>query len=391
MYPNYIKNLLNLEDIIIKKIKNNDFSISFFIETKPKPHTCPCCGATTIRIHDYRQQRIKDLPFQLKDCYLILKKRRYLCSCGKKFYEKYSFLSKYQQRTIRLSYGILNELRDTVSIKYVASKTNVSSSTVCRLIDTLNYTIPTLSKAISIDEFKGNANTGKYQCILVEPTKRKVLDILPDRTQSHLCNYFRDISKKERHQVKFFVCDMWQPYVDIAKAYFPNAEIIIDKYHFIRQISWAIDRIRKRLQRTMPASLRKYYKRSKQLIHARYNTLNNDNKKRCDLMLIYNDDLRKAHYLKEWFYDICKEKKYSIVRRDFKDWVSQSETCGIREFEEVAATYRRWSQGILNAFKYGLTNGPTEGYNNKIKVLKRNSYGITNFDRFRTRILHCTQ
>lgn len=44
--------------------------------------------------------------------------------------------------------------------------------------------------------------------------------------------------------------------------------------------------------------------------------------------------------------------------------------------------------GILNAFKYGFTNGPTEGYNNKIKVLKRLSYGIRNFDRFRTRIIH---
>ncbi len=49
---------------------------------------------------------------------------------------------------------------------------------------------------------------------------------------------------------------------------------------------------------------------------------------------------------------------------------------GSKEFEACARTYRAWRKEILNAFKYGLTNGPTEGFNNKIKVLKRSSYGI---------------
>lgn len=390
MQSNYIKKILNLEDVIVKKIIHKDYSVEFHIETKPSEHICPCCGLSTRRTHDYRYQRIKDLPFQLKHCYLILKKRRYVCSCGKKFYENYSFLPRYQQRTKRLSYSIINELRDTVSIKHVASKVNLSTTTICRLLDTLNYILPTLPKALSIDEFKGNANTGKYQCILVDPVKKRVLDILPNRTQPHLSSYFREIPRKERHQVQFFVCDMWQPYVDLAHAYFPNAEIIIDKYHFIRQITWALDRIRKHLQSTMPVSLRKYYKRSRTLIHARYSSLKDEKKKECDLMLTYNDDLRKAHYLKEWFYSICKETKYSIQRQEFRDWILEAESCGIKDLEAVAATYRRWSRGILNAFKYGITNGPTEGFNNKIKVMKRSSYGIRNFNRFRTRILHST-
>ncbi|WP_279230902.1 transposase [Natranaerovirga pectinivora] len=55
-----------------------------------------------------------------------------------------------------------------------------------------------------------------------------------------------------------------------------------------------------------------------------------------------------------------------------------------------ANTYRHWSKEILNAFKYRYTDGPTEGFNNKIKVLKRVSYGVRNFHRFRNRILHIT-
>ena len=61
----------------------------------------------------------------------------------------------------------------------------------------------------------------------------------------------------------------------------------------------------------MPASLRKYYKRSHRLILTRYSKLKNENRKACDLMLLYNDDLRAAHPLKEWFYDICQSYKYS--------------------------------------------------------------------------------
>ena len=302
--------------------------------------------------------------------------------------ESYDFLARYQQRSTRLTKYIVNELRNTVSIQSVSKRCNVSVNTVSRILDTIHYTCPTLKEAISIDEFRGNTDAGKYQCILVNPIKNTVLDILPNRSQSCLIEYFKNISKDERYRIKFFVCDMWKPYVELARIYFPNADIIIDKYHFIRQVTWAIEKVRKQLQKTMPDKLRKYYKRSRKLILSRYNKLKDENKQSCDLMLQYNEDLRKAHYLKEWFYDICQNKKYSIQRKEFFEWIKNAESCGLSEFEKCAATYRHWSKEILNAFKYNLTNGPTEGCNNKIKVLKRISYGVTNFSRFRTRILH---
>ena len=185
---------------------------------------------------------------------------------------------------------------------------------------------------------------------------------------------------------------MWSPYTELAKIYFPNAQIIIDRYHFIRQTTWAIEKVRKRLQRSMPSNLRKYYKRSRSLILAHYSTLKDENKKKCDLMLMYNDDLRLAHRLKEQFYAICQNQKYSEQRTYFFQWIKYAETSGIPEFESCAKTYRTWSKEILNALKYdNLSNGPTEGFNNKIKVQKRVSYGIRNFKRFRIRILLITK
>jgi transposase len=390
MHSNCTKNLLGLEDVILKKVVHADNYVKFFIETAPTLQVCPCCGSETSRIHDYRFQTIKDLPMQMKNAYLVLRKRRYICSCGKRFLERYPFLPTYRRQTLRLSFKIIDLLRKTRSIKSVAEEANVSINTVVRLLDTVNYSAPSLPDCIGIDEFKGNADTGKYQCILTDPRKRRILDILPDRNQAHLSAYLRETSRAERNRVKFFVCDMWRPYVDLAKAYFPNAIVIIDKYHFIRYVTWAIENVRKRLQKKMPDNLRKYYKRSHKLILTRYDKLQDENKKACDLMLLYNDDLRLAHQLKEWFYDISQSKQYSYQRKAFWEWVKAAEKSGIPEFEKCAKTYRNWSEGILNAFKYGYTNGLTEGYNNKIKVLKRNSYGVRNFTRFRTRILHCS-
>lgn len=121
---------------------------------------------------------------------LVLKKRRYQCNCGKRFYEKYDFLAHYQQRSIRLTKYIVNELRNTTTIKEVARRANICSTTVTRILDTIHYTCPPLKDSISIDEFKGNAETGKYQCILVNPKQRFIMDILPNRTQAHLASYF---------------------------------------------------------------------------------------------------------------------------------------------------------------------------------------------------------
>jgi transposase len=388
---NFITQLLNLKGIKVTKISHGDSFVKIYITTEPRKHTCPACGSKTSRIHDYREQTIKDLPLQFKHTYLVLRKRRYVCSCGKRFYESYNFLPRYQRMTNRLAFFVCQELTKLTSLTSVAKSANVSVSTVIRIFNHINYGIPTLPKVLCIDEFKGNAETGKYQCILVDGEKNKVLDIIPDRCQSDLVSYFKRFSREERNKVKFFVCDMWQPYVDLAKVFFPKAIIIIDKYHFIRHVTWAIENVRKRIQKSMTTTLRKYYKRSRKLILTRYHKLKDENKEAVDLMLLYNDDLRIAHKLKEWFYEICQSDKYSYQCMELAKWIQNAESSGIPEFEKCADTYRRWHKEIKNAFKYGYTNGPTEGFNNKIKVLKRISFGLKNFYRFRNRILHCTR
>lgn len=392
MHSNFTKKLLDLKDVQVKNISHSDIFLKITLETNPKSSICPCCGRTTSRIHDYRYQKIKDFPYMDKRIILILKKRRYVCSCGKKFYEHYDFLPRYHRMTNRLVAYIVSELSNAVPVTFVSKKAGVSPTTVNRVFDHVHYSRPyTLPKVLAIDEFKGNAGGEKYQCILVDPKKKRILDILPDRKQSHLIDYIKSYSRHERQKVQFFICDMWNQYAELGRLFFPNATIIVDKYHFIRQVTWAIENVRKRVQKDMPPDLRKYFKRSRTLILKRAENLKGDEIERLNAMLLYNDELRQAYRLKENFYEICQNPKYSEQRKDFYEWIAYAESQNIREFKACITAFRNWSKEILNAFKYGYTNGCTEGYNNKIKVIKRISYGVRNFKRFRNRILHICQ
>lgn len=57
------------------------------------------------------------------------------------------------------------------------------------------------------------------------------------------------------------------------------------------------------------------------------------------------------------------------------------------EFKAHLCTFHQWAKYIKNSFKTNLSNGVTEGFNNKIKVIKRIAYGFRNFENFRLRIL----
>ena len=61
----------------------------------------------------------------------------------------------------------------------------------------------------------------------------------------YLTNYFGHFSSDERNQVKYFISDMWKTYSNISSVWFKDATRIVDKYHWIRQVIWAFERIRK--------------------------------------------------------------------------------------------------------------------------------------------------
>lgn len=382
-----IEKLLGLKEVIVKNVRQLPDRTEIFIELPRKPHVCPCCGHQTNCVHDYRWQPVKDIPAFDKHTVLIFRKRRYRCPCcGKRFFEKNFFLPRYYRMTKRLITGILARLADVRSFTSVAKEVNLSVSTVIRVFDCINYGKPQhLPEVVSIDEFKGNTDTERYQCILTDPVHHRILDILPTRYSHQLTEYF---SQLDRSQTKHFVSDMWSTYADIAQTYFKDAEYVIDKYHYIRQVVWAFEAVRKEEQKKFSKSRRIYFKHSRILLNKRYGFLTPKQKQQVDLMLYDSSRLLTAYSLKEQFFKVLDSSDSKSARTALSHWIMAAQNSGLPKFIACGNTMVHWSTGILNSFDCPYTNGFTEGANNKIKVLKRNAYGYRNFRRFRNRILH---
>ncbi|MEG2720862.1 MAG: ISL3 family transposase, partial [Oscillospiraceae bacterium] len=382
------KNLLGLQDVIIKNIEEKDDVININIKLEVKEHQCPCCKTKTKYIHDYRNQIVKDIPIRGKKCNLILQKRRYICkNCGKKFFEKNKFLPRYYQSTNRLSMWIIKQL-GTYSFKAIAKQTGLSSYTVMRRFDMLSFHKPKLPTVLSIDEFKGNTADEKYQVILTDPVNKKVLDILKSRTKYQLTQYFKRYTQEQRDSVEYFVCDMYSPYRDICETYFKNATLVTDKYHWLRQGIWALDAVRVRIQKEFSKSHRIYFKHSKSILTKSEAKLEEEQRLQLSVMLGCSADLSTAHFLKEDLYEILNDKNKERAEKNLRFWIQAAKESEIPEFKNAITAYTNWFDSIINSCGSNITNGYTEGCNNKIKVIKRNAYGYRDFERFRKRILH---
>lgn len=381
-----IEKLLGLKDIILINIE--EFSDSKVIEFKMQQriHKCPSCNSETSKVHDYRVQQVKDIPMFGYNTILKIHKRRHVCkACGKKFYESLPFLPKYQRTTNRLWMYILKELEETRSMKSIACSVNLSGPSIARVIDKVSYGLSSLPNTISIDEFKGNAGR-KFQCILTNPRKQEVLDILPERTIEGLSAYFSTF--KDRNNVKYVVMDMSNIFRSMAKNCFPKAQIIADKYHVYRQVQWAFEDVRKQEQKKFATSRRRYFKRSRTLLLKGQENLSEEEFEQVSQMLSVSKALAQAYYLLHEFRNIMKSKTKEEAKLKLSAWYMHVGVTELNRFKKCVNTFVDWNEEILNAFETGLTNGYTEGCNNRIKVLKRNAYGVRNFDRFRKRILH---
>lgn len=388
LYEDNTAKLLGLEDVIVKKVWDEGQEKHIEIELPRRLHACPSCGAETDQIHDYRMQRIRDISSFGKNVYLHLRKRRYVCSsCGKRFYEKNSFLPRYHRMTSRKNARIIEDFRDTVSASYIARKHNISVSTALRYFSLVDYSCKKLPEVLSIDEFKGNADGEKYQTILTDAKNRKIMDILPNRKKSDLIRYFRQF--ENRKEVKYFIMDMSPHFREVAEICFPKATIVIDRYHVTRQVIWALERVRKEVQKHLSGDWRRFCKHSKTLLNKPPQKLTDEEREKLRIILGLSTQLEQAYYLKNDFLFFMHSANSEVAKELLDGWIIRAESAHLPEFYECTRAIHNWSKYILNAFDVQYTNGYTEGCNNKTKVLKRVSYGVRNFARFRNRILHC--
>lgn len=386
LHNDFTKELLDLKEAELKLLNISDNKIDLHIEYGSKPHKCPQCGYITSIIHDYRKQEVKDIPLQGKPLIIHYRKRRYRCpACEKKFFEKQLLVPRYHRLTSRFVYYLLTLLEEKRSLKDIAKSNNISNTKMINILKLVSYDKPkSLPFVLSIDEFKGNAGSKKFQCILTDPVHKRLVEILPGREAYDITGFLRQYS--DRSRVKFVVMDMNRCYLDIAKAFFPKATIIIDRFHVVRYNTWAFENVRRRVQAKLDPSLRKYFKRSRRLLLKRMSSLTDENMEAVNVMLQLAPDLVDAYLLKEKFYAFMDAKSKEEAGLYLKEFFIFAKQLNVSEYKPCITMLTNWREYILNAFEHPYSNGFTEGMNNKIKVLKRLAFGFRNFDNFRKRI-----
>lgn len=386
LQKDFTKELLDLKDAELRLLNISDQKIDLKLEYAPKPHKCPQCGYITSIIHDYRTQKVKDIPLQGKVLVIHYRKRRYRCPvCEKRFFEKQLLVPRYHRLTSRFVCYLLTLLEEKRSLKDIAKSNNISITKMMNILKLVSYDKPkSLPVVLSFDEFKGNAGNKKFQCILTDPVHKRLVEILPGREAHDITGFLRQYS--DRSSVKFVVMDMNKCYLDIAKTFFPKAEIIIDRFHVARYNTWAFENVRRRVQAKLDPSLRKYFKRSRKLLLRRMSSLTDENKEAVNVMLRLAPGLVDAYLIKEKFHAFMDAKNKDEAELRLKEFFIFAKLLNVPEYKPCITMLTNWREYILNAFEHPYSNGYTEGMNNKIKVLKRLAFGFRNFENFRKRI-----
>lgn len=229
-------------------------------------------------------------------------------------------------------------------------------------------------KHISIDELRFvKSKQANYQFIIVDTTTRKIQEILQDRKQSvikeHLKNNYKNIQTVSQ--------DLWKPYKTVAKSLYEEVEIIPDRFHVIRQFTWAFTRERIKLQKKEGIKTNRNWK----ILTKRQRNLDEKGKERLEELLKKHKQLEIIHTAKEKAYETFKRQSIEEYRKKLEELKEYVKENNIQEFKKAIKTIQVWEQDIENMFKYDITNGVVERINRSIKQSKNIAYGYRNLER----------
>ena len=203
----------------------------------------------------------------------------------------------------------------------------------------------------------------------------ELIDILKDRKTSTIKEFLLPHSK----EIKKVSIDMFMQFRNMISSNFPDADIIADKYHVVRQGNWMIRDVRIRLFNS-DSRYKDYKKYWKLIAKNPDSTFTPSQKKRLKKLKNLSEIFSRAYDLRTKFFSIFEIKDVRVFSYELGKLIVELKESGIKECIKLGETLSNWEEEISNIQKYNINNGFVEGKNNKIKVIKRISYGIKKFD-----------
>ena len=351
---------------------------------------CLRCGMVATKEHDRRQQRKQDRKLRDKVVFLTLMKRRFRCSfCGKVFIEPDEVFGSRRRSSYRFREYLGREaLHQTV--RRTAQKEKVGEGLVRRCVaEEMGRIVEARGveeapEFIGLDEFSVRRRR-LYHTAICNLVEGEVMEVVEGQGRQKVEEYLDKLLQPER--VKGVAIDMHEPFRQAVQMCLPQAKVVVDKFHLIRHINGALDKVRSRLQGGSERGKRRDLFKSRHTLLKGAERLADWEKTRLNQLFYRYPELRRAWMLKEsfraWYRGTDRSRAFERLGLLEERIANDS----LPEFKELLRTFTNWREEILNYFDYRITNGFVEGKNNRIKTIKRMAYGYRNMDNFRLRIL----
>ena len=276
------------------------------------------------------------------------------------------------------------------TFKEAADVLGTSPSTVIRRFKGLVEIMPKgvqHPRVIAIDEYKADTDSGTYQLIIADAETHKPIDILPNRRKETIYNYLCQYGA----HVEIVVMDMNSAFKAAVRKALDRPLIIADRFHYSRYIHWALDEVRRKVQREFNSYDRKKLKRMRHVLHRDPLKLSEKDRWYLNRYLNMSEELREAYELKElykkWQNESKDEKDFLKVKEGLLAFYRTVEEKQNSAFIKAIKTFKNWQAEILNSYIFGYSNGFLEGINNTSKVLKRNAYGFRKYEHYKAKVL----
>ena len=363
-------------------------AVQLWVEKTSPMEVCPRCATPSWATYDRRWTRVKDSPIRAKRCTLFIRKRRFACKpCNKPFTEPVAGIRKGNRCTERYRkhllwacehFGDLSAVRRVLKCSAGFLYKNLYAE-LERKRRTRLYPWP---QVIGIDEhFFRHCRDGyrSFVTMVTDIKNERVMEVVDGIRGQDLEYDLKYIPGREN--VRVVALDLSDSFKSFVKRFFPNAQIVADKFHVLRLLHPAI----MRKQREVLGNQRRPGFRT--LLRSGKN-LTPRSRWAIKTYLLKHPDLRALWDAKEALHKLYRTSGYDRASRALTRLTDQLAQSPLPELQTLRNTLKKWRSEILAYFKFRVTNAMTEGFNNKAKVVKRKAYGYKSFANYRLRVLN---
>lgn len=359
---------------------------------------CGVCGEAQFHHYDKRPRQVRDLSCGDRRVYLAYEGRRLACSrCQTVKNESLEWLADNPLYTKRFAYYVGRRCRAT-TIRELAEELLLDWHTVKELDkqymrEQLRRVGIKSTTAIGIDEISVGRGHD-YRIVVSDLIRgRPIWFGGVDRSEKSLDGFFTWFGPANCRKIRIAVMDMWKPFrASTRKAgNAPRAMIVYDKFHVLRHLGEAMDKVRRAEYARLQGRERRFIKGQRFNLLTRWANLALEGKRALQILFRANKRLNVAYLLQDSFDQLWSYETAGWARRFFDQWCDSLKWQRLKPFQKFAAMIDAHWDGIASycLVEHGVRLGFVEGLNNKIRKIQGRAYGYRDEEYFRLKILTC--